>query len=286
MKLVRVGPPGRERPGVLGAGGEVLDATSVTADYGPEFFASDGLSRLRERVDAVDGLPRMRTDGERVGAPVGRPYEVLCLGLNYADHAAESGMTLPEEPVVFNKLSNTIVGPFDDIVRPPHSERVDYEVELAVVLGAPAQYLPDLEAAAATIAGYAITNDVSERDYQLNRGGQWVKGKSCATFNPLGPWLVTADEVPDPHALAIELSVNGETRQASQTAEMVFAVPYVVWYLSQFFALEPGDLINTGTPPGVGMGWEPPRYLKAGDTVEATIEGLGTQRQRVVDLIP
>ncbi len=281
MKLARIRTQGGEIPVVID-GDSALDVRAVTNDYNPSFFSNDGVARLRERLEARGGeLPRFPIADVRYGPPVTQPYNLLCIGLNYALHARESGMELPAEPVIFNKASNTVVGPNDPVMLPPNSSRSDWEVELAVVIGSEARYLPDVGAAARCIAGYCISNDLSEREWQLERGGQWVKGKSAETFNPLGPWLVTADEISDPQSLALQLTLNGRIMQESSTSDMVFGVSYIIWYLSQFMVLDPGDVINTGTPSGVGMGQKPPRYLVAGDTLELTIEGLGRQCQRV-----
>ncbi len=286
MRLVRVGPPGGERPAVLSADGQALDASSIAPDdYGGPFLGGGGLDRLRQAVDGGD-LPALRLDGERIGPPVTRPGKVVCIGLNYADHARESGNPIPDEPIVFFKDPGTVVGPDDDVLLPVGGDKTDWEVELAVVIGARARYLADEAAATRTIAGYCISNDVSERAFQLERGGQWVKGKSCETFNPLGPWLVTADEVGTVDRLGLWLDVDGERMQQGTTADMVYSVPYLVWYLSQFMVLEPGDLINTGTPAGVGLGSSPPQYLRQGDEVELSIERLGTQKQRCVQARP
>lgn len=281
MKLLRYGPVGSERPAVLSPDGRAVDVGEIVGDFDQRFFASGGLDELRSALGLdVTGEP-IDLSGRRIGAPIAKPYQVICIGLNYADHAAEAGRDIPTEPVGFNKGPATVVGPNDDVFLPPGSTHTDWEVELAVVVGRTARYLPDEGAARACIAGYAIANDVSEREYQLERGGQWVKGKSCETFNPLGPWLVTADEVDDVTDLAMRLDVNGERMQDASTASMIFGVDYLVWYLSQFMVLEPGDLINTGTPAGVGMGHDPPCYLSEGDVIELAIEGLGTQRQLV-----
>jgi len=277
MKLMRVGEAGKERPALLLADGRVADVSAQVRDYDSAFFESGGLARLREL--AVDRLPTIDMKGKRTGAPVARPYKVLGIGLNYADHAKESGMPIPPEPVVFMKATNTVVGPYDDVLIPRGSLKTDWEVELGVVIGRTARYLADPGAAAACIAGYCVSNDVSERAFQLERGGQWDKGKSCETFNPLGPWLVTADEVPDPQALDLSLDVNGTREQTGNTRTMIFGVNHLVWYLSQLMVLEAGDVITTGTPPGVGLGKKPPRYLKAGDVMELTVQGLGCQRQ-------
>ena len=285
MRLARFGPVGAERPGVATRDDLLLDVSSLVDDYDRAFFASGALATLAEVVVRQSAtLPSVRLDGSvRVGAPIARPGKVICIGLNYADHAAESGLPVPEEPVVFMKGSDTVVGPYDDVYIPRGSTKTDWEVELGIVIGSTARYLPDADSARAVIAGYCVSHDVSERHFQLERGGQWDKGKSCERFNPVGPWLVTADEVPDPQALALSLDVNGQRKQRGSTATMVFGVLEIVRYLSQFMVLEPGDLINTGTPPGVGMGQKPPHYLVDGDVVDLRIEGLGAQRQRFVD---
>jgi 2-keto-4-pentenoate hydratase/2-oxohepta-3-ene-1,7-dioic acid hydratase in catechol pathway len=280
VQFMRFGDPGRETPVVRTDDGRLLDLRPVTADIDPAFIGDGGLDRVRAAVAAGD-LPAAQTDGLRVGAPMSRPGKVVCIGLNYRDHAAETHAEIPGEPVVFTKASNTVIGPYDEVLIPRGSVKTDWEVELAVVIGAPARYLESPEAARAVIAGYAISNDVSERAFQLERGGQWVKGKSCETFNPLGPWLVPADEVPDPQALGLRLSVNGETRQDGTTKDMIFAVDYVIWYLSQFMVLDPGDVVNTGTPAGVAMGMPDQPYLRAGDVMELEVDGLGRQRQQV-----
>ena len=282
MRLLRVGAPGSERPCVLRTDGTAVDVSAHVSDFGPDFFAEEGLERLRILLDSGADLPAVDlADGPRIGSCVARPHKVICVGLNYSDHAAESGMPIPAEPIIFFKATNTVVGPNDDVFMPRGSTKTDWEVELAVVLGAPGRYLADEQAALATVAGYAVANDVSEREFQLERGGQWVKGKSCETFNPLGPYLVTADEVPDPQALSMSLDVNGERRQTGSTATMIFSVAHIVVYLSQFMVLEPGDVINTGTPPGVGMGMKPQVFLRDGDVMELEIGGLGRQRQVV-----
>lgn len=278
MKLVRYGPFGRAVPGVVAADESVVfDARSVTADYDAAFFAGDAPQRLRDAL-AGGTLPRLDVDGQRVAAPMHRPGKIVCIGLNYRQHAIESGMPIPDEPIIFMKAPNTVVGPDDDVVIPRNSQKTDWEVELAVVIGSTVAYLDSPADARSTIFGYAISNDVSERAFQLERGGQWDKGKSCATFNPLGPWIATADEVGDPQQLDMYLDLNGTRLQSSSTADMIFSVDHIVWYLSQFMVLEPGDVINTGTPSGVGMGLVPPRYLAPGDRLELGISGLGTQR--------
>ena len=281
MKLARFGGAGQEIPAIVDDAGGALDARSVTADYDPQFFADDGISRLHGAVRS-GGLPRLDTTELRVGAPVRRPGKVICIGLNYRNHAIESGMEIPGEPVVFMKAPNTLVGPNDDVHIPRRSRKTDWEVELAVVIGATVAYLESPVDAAACIAGFSVSNDVSEREFQLERGGQWDKGKSCATFNPLGPWLVTPDEVGDPQQLDLFLDVNDQRQQTGNTSDMIFPVDHLIWYLSQFMVLEPGDLINSGTPAGVGHGLRPPRYLVPGDRLHLGIEGLGAQRSRTV----
>ncbi|GAA4487874.1 fumarylacetoacetate hydrolase family protein [Actinoallomurus oryzae] len=278
MKLLRVGPEGAERPAILAEDGTLLDLSGVTRDIDPAFLAT-GLDDLRAAYEAGE-LPRIQNT-KRVGAPVARPGKVVCIGLNYRDHAAETGAAIPDEPIIFMKAVNTVVGPTDDVLIPRGSEKTDYEVELAVVLKGRARYLDSPEEARALIAGYAIANDVSEREYQLERGGTWDKGKSCETFNPLGPYLVTADEVSDPQNLGLRLWVNGELRQDGNTKDMIFGIDHLIWYLSQFMVLDPGDVINTGTPAGVAMARPGTPYLRTGDVVELEIDGLGRQRQRL-----
>ncbi|AUS80315.1 hypothetical protein C1701_20475 [Actinoalloteichus sp. AHMU CJ021] len=281
MRLLRLGPVGAERPAVRADDGTTYDLSPVTADIDGAFLSSGGLGRVRSALRAGE-LPVLDTDGLRVGAPVVRPQSVICVGQNYAAHAAESGAAPPEQPIIFLKTPNTVVGPFDDVEIPRGAERTDWEVELAVVIGRQAAYLESPEDAAAHVAGYTVSNDVSERTYQLeDSGGQWSKGKCCRTFNPLGPWLVPADEVPDPSSLGLRSWVNGEPRQDSSTSDMIFTPAYLVWHLSQYLALEPGDVINTGTPQGVALSGRFP-YLRAGDVVELEIDGLGRQRQNLV----
>ncbi len=263
----------------------VMDGAGNLRDIGePEidgaFLASGGVARVRDALER-DALPVVDAEGLRIGAPIARPGKIVCIGLNYSDHAAESGADVPAEPVVFMKASNTLVGPYDEVLVPRDSVKTDWEVELAVVIGKRARYLESREEALDAVAGYAVANDVSEREFQLERGGQWDKGKSCETFNPLGPWLVTADEVGDPQSLPLRLWVNGELRQNGDTRNMIFDVAEVVRYLSRFMVLEPGDVINTGTPAGVAMGMPGQPYLRAGDVMELEIEGLGRQRQTV-----
>ena len=282
MRLIRFGPIGDEKPGILGSNGSRRDLSAHFQDWDTKFFASGGMDRLAKTLQS-DGtsLPDV-PETERWAAPVARPGKVICIGLNYSDHAEESGMPIPAEPIVFLKASNTVIGPYDNIQIPRGGEKTDWEVELGVVIGKEARYLASPEAARSHIAGYCVSHDVSERAFQLERGGQWTKGKSCDTFNPLGPWLATPDEISNIDALPMKLWVNGELRQKGTTAKMIFNVPFLVHYLSQFMTLEPGDLISTGTPPGVGLGMKPPKYLKAGDVVELEIEQLGRQKQTCV----
>lgn len=281
MHLMRLGPAGAERPAVQADDGTVHDLSGLTSDVDAAFLASDGIGRTRAALQA-GSLPLVEVDGLRVGAPVARPGKIVCIGLNYRDHAAETGSTLPTEPVVFMKASNTMIGPEDDVLLPRGSTKTDWEVELGVVIGRAARYLDSPAEGLDVVAGYAVSNDVSEREFQLERGGQWTKGKSCESFNPFGPWLVPADEVPDVNDLRLRLWVNGVLRQDGTTAQMVFGVAHLIWYLSQFMVLEPGDVLNTGTPAGVALGRPDPKpYLRAGDVVELEISGLGRQRLHV-----
>ena len=282
MKLVRVGERGNEIPGVLNDDStKVLDARPVTADFDSDFFADGGLDRLQSAVR--DGkLSQLRETNLRIGAPVFKPEKIICIGLNYRNHARESGLEVPKEPIIFMKAPNTLVGPNDDVLIPHKSLKTDWEIELAVVVRETASYLKTPDDGLKYVAGYAVSNDVSEREFQLERGGQWDKGKSCATFNPLGPWLVTADEIPDPQRLQMFLDVNGQRMQNENTLDMIFSVSYLIWYVSQFMVLEPGDIINTGTPSGVGLGLKPPRYLKPGDEMRLGIDGLGEHCSRAV----
>ncbi|MFC0680163.1 fumarylacetoacetate hydrolase family protein [Lysobacter korlensis] len=281
MNIARLGPAGSEIP-VLQRDGVSYDLSSLTSDVDGAFLGSGGVDRARAALEAGE-LPELADASElRVGAPIARPGKVVCIGLNYRDHAAESGAAVPEEPVVFMKDPSTVVGAFDDVLIPRASTKTDWEVELAVVIGSTARYLSSPDDALGCVAGYAVSNDVSEREFQLERGGQWDKGKSCETFNPLGPVLVTADEIADPQALGLRLSVNGVQRQDGSTANMIFPVAHIVWYLSQFMVLHPGDLVNTGTPAGVALGIAGTPYLRDGDVVELEIDGLGAARQRMV----
>jgi 2-keto-4-pentenoate hydratase/2-oxohepta-3-ene-1,7-dioic acid hydratase in catechol pathway len=281
VRIIRFGELGRERPGVLLPDGRSIDVSAFGEDWNEDFFGSEGLQRLDGWLsEHASGCP-MLEEGTRLGACVARPSKIICIGLNYAGHARETGATPPTEPVVFFKSTTALSGPNDDVVIPRGSTMTDWEVELAVVIGRPATYVPE-DHAMEYVAGYALHNDYSERDWQLERGGQWVKGKSFDTFAPIGPFLATRDEIPDPHRLRLWLTVNGEQLQASNTSDLIFGIPAVVSYLSQFLTLLPGDVISTGTPAGVGLGFQPPRYLQPGDVVELGIDGLGTQRQRAV----
>jgi 2-keto-4-pentenoate hydratase/2-oxohepta-3-ene-1,7-dioic acid hydratase in catechol pathway len=276
MKFVRYGPRGAERPAILDAHGQLRDLSALCDD-----IAGPMLGDLGRFADCdLDGLPLVE-GSPRLGACVGNTGKFMCIGLNYADHAAEGGLEVPPEPVLFMKANSAICGPNDPIIIPRGSERTDWEVELAVVIGKPAKYVTETDAMD-HVAGYCVVNDVSEREFQTRRAGQWTKGKSCDSFGPVGPWLVTPDEIADPQALKLWLSVNGETVQNGTTAKMIYGVRHVVSYLSQFMTLHPGDIISTGTPPGVGDGFRPPRYLRPGDVVELGVEGLGQQRQTVV----
>ncbi|MFF3405801.1 fumarylacetoacetate hydrolase family protein [Streptomyces sp. NPDC002742] len=282
MKLLRVGTAGSERPALLDADGTLRDLSGVVADIDGALLADDAaLGRIRSAAAAGE-LPALDAAGLRVGPPLARIGKVVCIGLNYHDHARETGAEPPAEPVIFFKAADTVIGPNDTVLVPRGSEKTDWEVELAVVIGRTARYLESAEEALAHVAGYAVAHDVSEREFQIERGGTWDKGKNCETFNPLGPWLVTADEVPDPQALSLRLWVNGELKQDGTTAEQIFPVAEVVRYVSRFMTLYPGDVINTGTPAGVALGQpEPKPYLRAGDVVELEIEGLGRQRQEL-----
>jgi len=279
MRLLRVGERGAERPAVLDSANKLRDLSKIVDDLTPEWLQSGGLAALL-KVD-IAALPVL-TPGQRVGAPISRTGKVVCVGLNYRDHAAESGMDPPAEPVLFLKGGHTLQGPDDEVHIPRGSVKTDWEVELGVVIGRRAEYVSEAEALD-FVAGYAVCNDLSERAFQLERGGQWDKGKNCSTFLPFGPWLVTTDEVPDPQALELWLEVNGKRYQHSSTAKMVFGVRHLVHYISQFMPLEAGDIISSGTPAGVGLGLKPPVYLQAGDTMRVGIEGLGEQTQRVID---
>ena len=276
MKLFRFGQPGSEKPGVL-YNGRHLDVSSFGEDFGERFFGSDGLQRLAKWISSKnDSLPEVK--GQRFATPFERPSKIICIGLNYDDHAKETIAELPKEPVIFFKATSAITGPNDKLIIPRTSTQTDWEVELAVVIGKKASYI-DEKNALQHVAGFCLHNDYSEREFQLHRGGQWVKGKSCDTFAPLGPYLVTPDELKDVNNLKMWLKLNGQTMQNSNTSNLVFKVPHLVHYLSQFMTLLPGDVISTGTPAGVGLGMKPPLYIKAGDVIELGIEGLGDQKQ-------
>ncbi|MFI2946854.1 fumarylacetoacetate hydrolase family protein [Serratia sp. KG1D] len=279
MKLLRYGQPGQERPGMLDAQGRLRDLSQHIADVGGAELSPASLAKLR----ALDSAALPLVEGQpRLGACVGGIGKFICIGLNYADHAAETGAAIPEEPVVFNKWTSAVVGPYDRVEIPRGSQKTDWEVELGVVIGLGGRYISETDAMR-HVAGYCVINDVSEREYQIERGGTWDKGKGCDTFGPIGPWLVTADEIADPHSLNLWLEVDGKRYQDGNTSTMIFRIPQIVSYLSRFMSLQPGDVISTGTPPGVGMGQKPqPIYLRAGQTMRLGIEGLGEQRQQTV----
>jgi len=277
MKLVRFGDLGAEKPGLIDSDGRVRDLSAHVSDISGASLDRETLARLRALETA--SLP-LAPEGVRLGAPVSRPWSFIAVGLNYADHARETGQEIPTEPILFNKLGNTVSGPYDDVIYPKNANRMDWELEIAFVMGKRARYVEEKDAMD-YVAGYCICNDVSERRFQMKRNGQWMKRKCAETFAPLGPWLVTTDEI-DPSNLAMELKVNGEVRQKGSTSTMIFSIPYLVAYITQFCVLEAGDVVTTGTPPGVGSGMKPPQYLQAGDVMELTIEGLGMQRQKVV----
>ena len=283
MRLIRFGALGKEKPGILLADGTRLDASAFGADYDEKFFATGGVEALSKWLTSnTNSAPRVSAE-VRLGPPICRPSKIVCIGLNYRDHAHETGAKIPTEPVIFFKSTTALIGPHDNLVIPKNGTKVDWEVELAVVIGKRALYVPR-DKALEYVAGYALHNDYSERAFQKDRGGQWVKGKSCDTFAPLGPYLATLDELADLGNMKMWLKVNGETRQNSSTANMIFDVATLVAYISEFMTLLPGDVISTGTPAGVGLGMKPPQYLKAGDVVELGIDGLGESRQHVVFL--
>lgn len=279
MRFLRVGSAGAEVPAAISpATTAVRDLSSITSDIDGDFLSD---WRRHEELIGSDELPDLKIEGLRLGAPIARPQAIYAIGLNYRSHAAETELELPTEPLVFSKTPNSICGPYDDVTLPPGSLKGDWEVELGVVIGAPTYRLGSVAEAEAVIAGYVAANDVTERALQFDRGGQWLKGKSFPTANPIGPYLVTPEEVPDPGSLDLLLQVNGKTKQSGNTRNLVFSVPHIIWYLSQFVKLEPGDLINTGTPDGVGFGMRPPQYLADGDLIELAIAGIGTHRNRV-----
>lgn len=278
MKLIRFGEAGKEKPGVQLENGTRLDVSAFGRDYNEDFFGTDGLVQLKDWLAKNESSCPKVDKSVRLGVPLVRPSKIVCVGLNYAKHAAESGMAVPKEPVLFFKATSAIVGPNDDVVIPKGSQKTDWEVELAVVIGKKASYVSEADALD-HVAGYVLHNDYSERAFQIEREGQWVKGKSCDTFAPVGPFIATKDEIKDPNNLHLWLKLNGETVQDSSTSDFIFNVQEVVSYISQFMTLLPGDIISTGTPFGVGLGFNPPKYLKAGDVVELGIEGLGTSKQ-------
>lgn len=283
MKLLRIGDFGAEKPAVLIHDDTYVDVSDEVTDFDEAFFAGDGISRIRNvlahRIERGDVE---KLGDQRIGAPIARPHQIVCVGLNYSDHAAETGQAVPAEPILFTKSPNTLVGPNDDVRIPRGSTKPDWEVELGIVIGKRTSYLASVEQARDHIAGWTLVNDVSERAFQMERGGQWLKGKSAETFNPAGPYLVTQDEVADVTNLGMWLDVNGARRQTGSTSTMIFDPYFIAHYISQFMVLEPGDLINTGTPPGVGMGFRPEIWLQPGDVMELGIDGLGTQRQNVI----
>ncbi len=283
MYLMRIGAPGAETPAARVDDENYVDLSDVVQDFDEAFFGADGVARIRPVVEErIAAGQTSSLAGKRVGAPIARPHQILAIGLNYSDHAAETGAPVPDEPILFTKSPNSLIGPYDEVRIPRRSRKTDWEVELGIVIGRRTSYLDSVDDAAHHIAGWCVTNDVSEREFQVERGGQWSKGKSAETFNPCGPWLVTPDEVADVRSLDMWLDVNGQRRQTGSTSTMIFDPFFIVHYLSQFLVMEPGDLINTGTPPGVGMGYDPPVFLAAGDVMELGVEGLGSQRQVVV----
>ncbi|WP_327699301.1 fumarylacetoacetate hydrolase family protein [Streptomyces sp. NBC_00459] len=283
MFLMRIGAAGAEKPVARIDDETYVDLSDTVTDFDEAFFGSGGLDRIRPVVAERTAAGQVsRFAGERIGAPIARPHQILCIGLNYRDHAAESGMAVPDEPILFTKSPNTLVGPNDDVRIPRGSTKTDWEVELGIVIGRRTSYLDSVDEARDAVAGFVVVNDVSERAFQLERGGQWAKGKSAETFNPAGPWLATTDEIDDVLALDMWLDVNGVRRQTGNTRTMIFDPYFIVHYLSRFLVLEPGDLINTGTPPGVGMGLNPPVYLQPDDVMELGITRLGSQRQHVL----
>lgn len=278
MKLIRFGEPGKEKPGVVLEDEKMVDASGFGEDYDENFFENDGINRLSNWIKTNQNNLQEINKNTRLGPPIKRPGKIICIGLNYIDHARESNMEAPQEPIVFFKATSSLVGPNDDLIIPKNSKKTDWEVELAVVIGKKASYVSE-DQAMDHVAGYVLHNDYSERHFQLERLGQWVKGKSCDSFAPLGPFLATKDEVKDIHNLRLWLKVNGEMKQDGNTSNLIFNVPFLVSYLSQFMSLLPGDIISTGTPAGVGLGFKPPQYLKEGDVVELGIEGLGSSKQ-------
>ena len=282
MKLLRFGKVESEKPGIQLDNGRKIDVSAFGEDFDENFFGSNGIQRLQKWLEHHQGECPQISDENRLGSPICRPSKIVCVGLNYAKHAQESGMEVPSEPVLFFKASSAIIGPFDEVILPKNSRKSDWEVELAVIIGAKASYVDEADAMD-HVAGYVLHNDISEREYQLERLGQWVKGKSCDTFAPLGPFVATRDEIQDPHKLDLWLKLNGKTMQESNTSDLIFGIPKLVSYISEFMTLLPGDVISTGTPFGVGLGLDPQVYLKAGDEMELGIKGLGISRQKVTD---
>ena len=285
MRIARLGPINQEKPAVIVSDSEAVFIDDVISDFNRIELENSAISKI-EKLD-LSSRPKVKISDFRIGSPVARPTKVICVGLNYAKHAVESGMTAPAEPVIFMKAPDTVIGANDDVVVPPNSQKTDYEVELCVVIGKNALYLKSPEDAAAHILGYTISQDISERHWQIERSGQWVKGKSFPTFNPMGPWIVTKDELAknglDPSNLALSCTIDGEVRQNSRTDDLIFGINHCVWYISQFMELKAGDVINTGTPAGVGMGFKPEKYLKGGENIVTTIEGIGTIKNKVVN---
>ncbi len=282
MKLLRFGPKGSEKPGLQLEDGARIDASGFGMDWNPDFFADPAnLDRLAAWLEANRATAPRLADDVRLGSALARPGKLICIGLNFSDHAAEAGMEIPKEPIIFFKATSAMNGPNDPVVIPKDSVKTDWEVELAFVVGKKASYVEEADALS-HVAGYVLHNDYSEREYQLERGGQWVKGKSCDSFAPIGPFVATADEIPDPENLAMWLKVNGVTKQNGSSSKLIFGIAHLVSYLSRFMTFEPGDVVSTGTPPGVGMGFNPPQFLKAGDVVELGIEGLGSSSQTLV----
>lgn len=278
MKLIRFGNPEAEKPGIIDEQGNMLDVSKYIADYNEAFWNNGGIKLLQSIVEKHQTELPIVDKNTRIGAPISRPSKIICIGLNFSDHAAESGMEIPKEPVVFFKATSAYVGPNDDLIIPKGGDKTDWEVELGVVISKKASYVSEQDAED-YIAGYVLHNDYSERAFQLERAGQWVKGKSCDTFAPVGPWLATKDEIDNVDNLNMWLTVNGEIKQKGNTDKLIFKVPFIVHYLSQFMTLFPGDIISTGTPPGVGLGFNPPQYIKLGDIIELGIDGLGSSRQ-------
>ena len=285
MKIARLGALGQEKPAVIVSDSEAIFVDDVISDFNRAELENGAITKI-EKID-LNGRPKVRIENFRIGSPVARPTKVICVGLNYAKHAVESGMTPPTEPVIFMKAPDTVIGPNDDVVVPPNSNKTDYEVELCIVIGKNALYLKSPDEASKYILGYTISQDISERHWQVERSGQWVKGKSFPTFNPMGPWIVTADEFAknglDPNNLSLSCTINGEVRQNSRTNDLIFGINHCVWYISQFMELKAGDVINTGTPEGVGMGFKPEKYLIGGESIVTTIEGIGTIKNKVIN---